>query len=81
MTGEVSYKIREFIINALAYADGNVLTASTLVGLQKDLNILARELKLVGLNLNPAKCAVLSLKPGGHLKKIKNLNREAMHGG
>ncbi len=53
----------------LAFADDLVLCASSEEGLQESLSTLVAEMERCGLNLNPRKCKVLSLRVDRKLRK------------
>lgn len=74
LSGDIGFRIDDQTnLNALCFADDTTIFSSTEMGLEQNLEILSRELKNVGLSLNPDKCAVISLKPSGREKKVKTL--------
>ena len=70
----VGFRVDEnTIINALVFADDTLLIASTVKGLQHNVDCLSESLQKCGMSLSPNKCDVLSLKPSGREKKVKVL--------
>ena len=54
-------------ICALLFADDRALVSHTVVGLQNQLNVLARPSRRIGLSVNMEKTKVMVFRKGGHL--------------
>lgn len=70
---DVGFDVGGSRVNLLAFADDLVLTASTTLGLQRNLDTVSRELQSYGLLLNPSKSRALSMVPAGRIGKVKVL--------
>lgn len=71
LSSDIGFRLNDSIINALAFADDTCLVASTVDGLQCNLNIFAKMLRKFGMSINRNKSAVLSIVPSGRDKKFK----------
>jgi hypothetical protein len=73
LNSDVGFTLNNEVCNAIAYADDVILVASTQKGLELNMESFGNSLASVGLELNRAKCNVLSMVPSGREKKVKVL--------
>lgn len=73
----VGYGLEGEKISALAYADDLVLLASSKLGLQGSIDCVCKYGQMMGLQLNQAKSAVLSMVPDGKRKKMHYLEERS----
>uniref|UniRef100_A0A1B0GQ24 Uncharacterized protein n=1 Tax=Phlebotomus papatasi TaxID=29031 RepID=A0A1B0GQ24_PHLPP len=68
---KLSFSLYGVSENGLVYADDVILVASTSGGLKKNTGSFLGALREIGLDLNLAKCRILSLKPSDRDKRCK----------
>lgn len=69
----IGFTLGDAKINALAYADDTILIASTVEGLQRNINAFIASIGKFGMRANLSKSAALSIVPSGKQKMFKIL--------